>query len=211
MRLKFPSHLNIRWEESKLTGKVTWMNSLAAMNVVRFTWKPSQTTWIQWSWSLCPRHPSELHREASAKKHQKSASKPWHKLHPCSAPLGIDMRFLFTPISWHLSKSKLGQKVQRDFIPSFKKHGAFPAPAHLSCSTYSWWPWRQLSDIQPLFSRRSWSSLVEKSSPSSQRGSSGEKSWDGSATSTSDQPQIQCTGPWAPENGGQTLWNKHEK
>lgn len=125
MRLKFPSHLNICWEESKLTGKVTWMNSLAAMKVVRFTWKPSQTTWIHWSWSLCPRHPSELHREASAKKHQKSASKPWHKLHPCSAPLGIDMRFLFTPISWHLSKPKLGQKVQPRLHPKLQKTWCF--------------------------------------------------------------------------------------
>lgn len=58
MRLKFPSHLNICWEESKLTGKVTWINSLAAMEVVRFTWKPSQTTWIQLK--LKPLSPTSL-------------------------------------------------------------------------------------------------------------------------------------------------------
>ena len=106
MRLKFPSHLNICWEESKLTGKVTWINSLAAMKVVRFTWIPSQTTWIHWS--LCPRHPSELHHEASAKKHQKSASKPWHKLHPCSAPLGIEV-FVHTNQLTSF-KAKIGSK-----------------------------------------------------------------------------------------------------
>ena len=91
VHLKCPSHLHICCEESKLTGKVTWMNSLAAMKVVRFTWKPSQTTW-SWRNPSVPDIHSELHHEALAKKHpnntesccsqletaQKSASKPWH-------------------------------------------------------------------------------------------------------------------------------------
>ena len=129
------------------------------MEVVRFTWKPSQTTWIQLK--LKPLSPTSL--RASPWSFGQKTSEIRIQTLAQAPPLQCTLR------NWHevfvhtnqltSFKAKIGSKsFNQDFIPSFKKHGAFPAPAHLSCSTYSWWPWRQLSDIQPLFSRRSWSS-----------------------------------------------------